>query len=91
MTDITTITTISPIEFGRVLGHLEGIRSELVDLKSRTVSRMDNLESRVGHLENYRAKDETPTLADSLVDKLVWGVLGAVGFLILKLVFPEFL
>lgn len=76
---------ISPVEFGRVLGHLEGIRSELADLKTRTVWRLDNIEGRVEALESYRSADERPRLADKLADKVIWGVLGAVGVGALKL------
>lgn len=78
-------TDISPVEFGRVLGHLEGIRSELTDLKSRTVWRLDDIEARVEHLERYKVVDEKPRLADKLADKLVWGVLGALGAVLIKI------
>lgn len=77
-------TDISPVEFGRVLGHLEGIRSELTDLKARTVWRLDDIEGRVESLERYRSVDERPRLADKLADKVVWGLLAAVGTAILS-------
>lgn len=77
--------TVSPIEFGRVLGHLEGIRSELTDLKTRTVWRLDNIESRVEALESHRTVAERPRLADTMADKILWGILGAMGVGVLKL------
>jgi hypothetical protein len=42
---------ISPIEFGRVLGLLEGIRLEIAELRTRTIFRLDTLEARVETLE----------------------------------------
>ncbi|MDY0087131.1 MAG: hypothetical protein RBS78_01035 [Coriobacteriia bacterium] len=48
-------TSVSPVEFGRVLGHLEAIQSELRDMKTRTIWRLDNLEDRVEKLETGSA------------------------------------
>lgn len=50
------MSDINPVEFGRVIGHLEAIQSELRDLKTRTVWRLDNLEGRVEMLETKGAE-----------------------------------
>lgn len=42
---------IDPVEFGRIIGHLESIEGELRDLKARTTWRLDNLETRIETLE----------------------------------------
>ncbi len=78
------MSQVDPIEFGRVIGHLEALHMEIKELKERTVWRLDNVENRVEALEKYRAAAETPRLADKLAEKLVWGVLGAVGVVALK-------
>lgn len=73
--------SVDPIEFGRVIGHLEAIQRELKDLKERTVWRLDNLEGRVEKLEKA---DLGQSVYIKIVEKGMWGVLGAVGYLGLK-------
>lgn len=46
---------VDPVEFGRVIGLLEAIRTEVQDLKTRHVWRLDNLETRVETLEQGSA------------------------------------
>ncbi len=45
------MSDIDPVEFGRVIGHLEAIQSELQDIKARTMWRLDNLETRIEKIE----------------------------------------
>lgn len=68
--------SIDPVEFGRVIGHLEAIERELADLKSRTIWRLDNLEMRVEKLETTDV-DAAPAI--SLVKKGAWGFLSLAG------------
>lgn len=75
------MSTIDPIEFGRVIGHLEAIRHEMKELKERTVWRLDNPEGRVERLEK---SDTSQSLYIKIVEKGMWGVLGTAGVLALK-------
>ena len=52
---MSSTNDINPVEFGRVLGHLESIEKQIFDLKERTVWRLDNLEGRVEIIEHERA------------------------------------
>lgn len=75
---------LDPVAFGRVIGHLEAIRSEVKELRERTVYRLDDMELRVEVLEKLGEAHKVPKLADKLADKLVWGGLGALGIFVLK-------
>lgn len=75
---------VNPIEFGRVIGHLEAIRGELKELKERTVWRLDDIEARVEVLEKYKEVDSKPRFADQLAEKIIWAALAALGALILN-------
>lgn len=79
--------SVNPIEFGRVIGHLEAIQRELKDLKDRTVWRLDDIEKRVEVLEKYKEVDEKPRLADKMADKIVWAILATVGATLLSMLF----
>lgn len=72
---------VSPVEFGRVLGHLESIQGEIRDLKSRVTFRVDNLEDRVEKLEREAAGSNVYM---QVVEKLTWGLIvagaGVVGW-----------
>lgn len=68
------MTVVSPIEFGRVVGYLEAMRSEIKELKDRAIWRLDNLEGRVESLEKSSADQG---FARRFVDKLVWAIVGA--------------
>lgn len=70
---------INPIEFGRVIGHLESIQQQLKELKDRTVWRLDDIERRVETLEKYKEVDEKPRLADKMAERAVWAALAVVA------------
>ena len=59
------MSEISAVEFGRVLGHLEAIQAEIRDLKTRTMFRLDDLESRVETIEKHSAERSFPSIARS--------------------------
>ena len=75
------MSQVDPTEFGRVVGHLEALRSEIKELKERVIWRLDNLEARVESLEK---SDNFQGLYIKIVEKGMWGVLGAAGVLLLR-------
>lgn len=72
---------VDPTEFGRVVGHLEALRAEIKELKERVIWRLDNLEGRVETLEK---SDNSQGLYIKIVEKALWGILGATGVLSLR-------
>lgn len=71
--------SISPIEFGRMLGLLEGMTRELRELKEQTIVRMANVEARLTTVEQSIDRRQ-PYM--TLLEKGTWAliVLGLAAF-----------
>lgn len=65
-------------QLGRLFGVMDVLRSELAEVKTRLVFRLDNLEQRVEALEIGKAASSVYT---EVVKKAVWAVLGAAGII----------
>lgn len=63
-------------QLGRLFGIMDVMRSELTEVKTRLVFRLDNLEQRVEALEVSKAASSVYT---EVVKKGTWAVLGAAG------------
>ena len=68
-------------QLGRLFGIMDVMRSELTEVKTRLVFRLDNLEQRVEALEVSKAAGSIYT---EVVKKGLWAVLGACGLAALK-------
>ena len=65
-------TDVNPVEFGRVIGHLESLHKEIRELKERTIYRLDNLEDRVEIVEQEQASKK---FLNDIVYKGILGLL----------------
>ena len=77
------VNEISPVEFGKMMGHLEAIRAELREIKDRHVWRLDDLEKRVEGLENKHSKGTTWR---AIGDRTIFVVVGAILISALKMI-----
>ena len=70
---------VNSVEFGRVLGLLQTIQSQIAEMKSSMNTVVADHSRRLAELETKIAVMSQPRMADKLADKVVWGVLVAAG------------
>lgn len=69
------MSEINPVEFGRLVGLVEGLRSDIADFKVTAVSKIEDHEKRIAAVEQARAIRDVPSFGDRVVDKALWGLL----------------